>query len=342
MSLQTVPAIDLAPSFGGGDAGRQSVAEAIRKACEEIGFFTIVGHGVTDETVDTLIARAREFFALPKDEKLRTPQPAERVSRGYSQLGSRGLAYSTGARTPPDLQESFAMGPIVAAPAALVGTQAEQYFFKPNIWPAGRPELRAAFESYYRAMEGLSLHLLRLFARALALPETFFDAKVDQHTSTMRVIHYPPQDVLPEPGQLRAGEHTDYGTLTILKGEDVPGGLQVKLRNGGWVDVHPRPDAFICNIGDLMMRWTNDRWVSNPHRVANPPPEFAGIGRISIPFFHNINADAEIRCIRAFYGADEAEKYPPVVFGPYYLSKHLKAEKMKDAMPDLEAGVVAG
>jgi isopenicillin N synthase-like dioxygenase len=178
-------------------------------------------------------------------------------------------------------------------------------------------------------MEGLSLHLLRLFARALGLDEHFFDDKVRHHTSTMRVIHYPPQERAPEPGQLRAGEHTDYGTLTILKGEDVPGGLQVKVRNGGWIDVHPPADGFVCNIGDLMMRWTNDHWVSNPHRVANPPREHAHVGRLSIPFFHNIDLDAEIRCIRAFYGTEEREKYPAVRFGEYYMSKHMKAQHMK-------------
>jgi isopenicillin N synthase-like dioxygenase len=328
--LNDVPVIDLGPSFTGGAAGRQKVAEEIRAACEDIGFFTVIGHGVSDQSVDTLLKLAKTFFALPVDEKLKTPQPAERISRGYSRVASRGLAYSTGAKTPPDLQESFAMGPVSAAPTSLVGTDAERYFFKPNIWPQQPAGLKAAFEGYYGAMEGLSRHILQLFARALGLDDHYFDTRIDHHTSTMRVIHYPPQSEAPAPGQLRAGEHTDYGTLTILKGEDVPGGLQVKLRNGGWVDVHPRPDAFICNIGDLMMRWTNDKWVSNPHRVANPPPEFAKLGRVSIPFFHNINADAEIRCIRAFYGADEAEKYPPVIFGEFYLSKHLSAEKMKE------------
>ena len=328
MIEQLVPQIDLQPSFTGGEAGRTKVANEIRAACEDIGFFTIVGHGVPDASAHTLMERARGFFSLPMEEKQKTPQPAERVSRGYSYVGSRGLAHSTGTKTPPDLQESFGMGPIDPVPAALKGTDAERYFFMKNIWPSF-PGFQEAFESYYRSMEGLSLHLLQLFARALGLDDHFFDKSVSNHTSTMRVIHYPPQAVPPAPGQLRAGVHTDYGTLTILKGEDVPGGLQVKLRNGGWIDVHPDPKAFICNIGDLMMRWTNDKWVSNPHRVANPPPEFAGIGRISIPFFHNINADAEIRCIRAFYGENEAEKYPPIIFGPFYLSKHLSAEKMK-------------
>jgi isopenicillin N synthase-like dioxygenase len=209
------------------------------------------------------------------------------------------------------------------------GTEAERYFFKSNTWPARPVGFAEAFERYYRAMEALSLHILQLFAHALGLDDHYFDDKVDRHTSTMRAIYYPPQEEIPEAGQLRAGEHADYGTLTILKGEDVPGGLQVKVRGGGWIDVHPRSDAFVCNIGDLMKRWTNDKWVSNLHRVVNPPPEDMHTGRLSIPFFHNPNADAEIRCIRAFYGKDEAEKYPPVKFGEFYLSKHLRAQHMR-------------
>ena len=330
MSTDSIPIIDLAPSFRS-EQGRQKVSDDIRSACETIGFFTIRGHGVPDALVNALFSTARTFFSLPAETKLQTPQPVERISRGYSPPASRGLAYSTGTQTPPDLQESLAMGPIDDAPADAQGTAAERLFFMRNLWPSEPDGLRKAFEAYYRAMEGLSLHLLRLFARALALDEHFFDDKVSHHTSTMRVIHYPPQPGDPVPGQLRAGEHTDYGTLTILKGEDVPGGLQVKLRNGGWADVHPAPDAFICNIGDLMMRWTNDHWVSNPHRVANPPRQYAHIGRLSIPFFHNVNLDAEIRCIRAFYGANESEKYPTVRFGDYYMSKHMKAQHMKTA-----------
>ena len=323
--MDSVPVIDLTPSFTRGNAGRQAVAEAIRKACEEIGFFTIVGHGVPETTIEDLKSAARAFFALPRDEKQKIPTPVERNSRGYSHVGSRALAFSTGKTTPPDLQESFAMGPIDAAPADLHDSDLERYFFMPNKWPAEPSNFAAAFQTYYRAMEQLALHVVQLFARALGLDDHYFDDKLNHHTSTMRTIYYPPQAEPPQDGQMRAGEHTDYGTLTILTGDDVPGGLQVKLRNGGWVDVHPAPNAFVCNIGDLMMRWTNDKWISNPHRVANPPPNYAHIGRLSIPFFHNPNLDAEIRCVRAFYGTDETEKYPTVIFGEYYRSKHLKA-----------------
>jgi isopenicillin N synthase-like dioxygenase len=326
--LTEVPAIDLAPSFEAGEAGRDEVAAEMRRACEEIGFFSVIGHRVPSEVIENLQREARAYFALPLQEKLKTPQPPEKISRGYSHVGSRGLAFSMGKETPPDLQESFAMGPIRAAPPAITGTPGEKLFFFPNFWPVDRPEFRTAFEAYYSAMDGLAVHILRLFARALKLDDHFFDQKVDQATSTMRAIYYPPQEQMPASGQLRAGEHTDYDTLTILKGDDVPGGLQVKLRRGGWVDVHPRSDAFVCNIGDLMMRWTNDEWVSNLHRVANPPPEAMKLGRLSIPFFHNPNVDAEIRCVTSFYG--KGEKYPPVKFGDFYLSKHMKAQNMSD------------
>jgi len=336
---QSVPVIDLAPSFALGAKERQQVAEQIRIACEGIGFFEIVGHNVPDATIEAVVTKAKEFFALPHEEKLKTPQSLER-SRGYRLVGSSGLAYSLGRETPPDLQESFGVGPIYPAPPQMSDTDAELYFGS-NTWPARPAGFSEAFERYYREMEPLSLHLLRLFAHALDLDDYYFDDKVDHHTSTMRAIHYPPQEEMPEPGQLRGGEHTDYGILTILKGEDVPGGLQVKTRGGDWIDVHPRPDAFVCNIGDLMMRWTNDKWVSNLHRVVNPPPEDMRTGRLSIPFFYKPNADAEIRCIRAFYGKDEAEKYPPVKAGEFFLSKHLKAQHMTTDLrspPDAVAG----
>jgi isopenicillin N synthase-like dioxygenase len=181
--LNEVPAIDLEPSFAGGNAGRDKVAAEIRHACEEIGFFSVVGHHVPDKVVETLRSEAMSFFARPPEDKLKTPQPPEKISRGYSHVGSRGLAFSLGKETPPDLQESFAMGPIKAAPPAIAGTQAERLFFFPNLWPTDRPQLRSAFEAYYGEMDKLALHILRLFARALNLDDHFFDGKVkrDKH-----------------------------------------------------------------------------------------------------------------------------------------------------------------
>lgn len=155
--------------------------------------------------------------------------------------------------------------------------------------------------------------MMSLCAIALGLDEHFFAQKIDRHISAMRINHYPAQEGTPLEGQLRAGAHTDYGTLTILNGENTAGGLQVLTRDGTWIDVETAPDTFVVNIGDLLMRWTNDRWVSNSHRVVNPPGTKSDEARLSIAFFHHPNYDALIECV-----APEGEaKYPPVLSGAY-------------------------
>jgi len=155
--------------------------------------------------------------------------------------------------------------------------------------------------------------------------ESYFTDKFDRQASVGRVIRYPAVTQPPLPGQLRAGMHTDYGTLTFVRGDDTPGGLQVRHRQGGWIDVHIPPDGFCCNIGDLMARWSNDRWVSTLHRVAVPPPDTLALDRISLVFFQNPNPDTVVRCFESCIGPGEAEKYPPVTVSEHYLGKLMKA-----------------
>ncbi|MCY4550248.1 MAG: isopenicillin N synthase family oxygenase [Defluviicoccus sp.] len=317
MAEHPVPTIDIAPFVEGGEAGRDAVARAVGRACEETGFFAITGHGVAEQAIEELRAEAVGFFALPDERKRRVERPADRISRGWNALCDRSLAYSLGQETPPDLQESFAIGPVAVPEAPYFTCERARAFFAPNIWPGERPGLRRSMERYYRSMEALSQTVMRIFARALGRDDFYFDDRIDRHSSSLRLIRYPGRVAGAAAGQRRAGEHHDYGSLTILRGDNVPGGLQVKLRHGGWIDV-VRPDGgFICNIGDAMMRWTNDRWVSTLHRVGLPDgPDSPD--RISIVFFHNPNYDAEIRCIA---GDGEAARYPPAVFDSFYLDK---------------------
>jgi isopenicillin N synthase-like dioxygenase len=176
-------------------------------------------------------------------------------------------------------------------------------------------------------MEGLSKTFMHIFAIALNLPEMHFDQFYGSGHSSLNGIHYPEQLDEPLPGQLRSGAHTDWGDLTILKTDDAPGGLQVWLPEGDWADVPRVPGAFIVNLGDMMMRWTNDRWVSTLHRVVNPPRDSArGSRRLSLVFFHNLNDDAIVECIETCTGPGRPAKYPPIRASEFLRSKMQQAQ----------------
>jgi isopenicillin N synthase-like dioxygenase len=264
----------------------------------------------------------RAFFALPLAQKNLTKGPPGGPNVGYAPVGSRSLAYGLGEQAPPDLNESFTMGRDELGDDDYYRGATAASFFAPNVWPGEPPAFRPVWRAYFGAMEGLAATLMRVFALALDLPEQFFDDTIDKHISKLRVHRYGEQVTEPLPGQLRAGAHTDYGSLTILRTDDAPGGLQVHHRRGEWIDVATIADSFVVNIGDLMMRWTNDRWISTLHRVVNPPRDQArGRARISVAFFHQPNYDAVISCLPTCRGADEPAKYPPITSGDYMRAK---------------------
>ena len=314
--MNTVPMIDIAPFLTGDTAARQSVASELARAAEQIGFFTITGHGVPNSIMDALYDQAHAFFELPLAEKQRMAPLAPTYARGYKAVGFEALAAGNDLVTPPDLKEYWHFGrEVIPNIPYYRGAQGRKYFFR-NLWPEQPAGFARAAYSYYRAMEDLSASLCRLSALALGLRENWFADKIDRHITAARINYYPRQEYPPAPGQLRAGAHTDYGMLTILSGEPAPG-LQVRTRSGEWVDVATDKYRFVCNIGDLLMRWTNDRWVSNAHRVVNPPREIArAASRMSIAFFHHPNYDAKIECIPGCAGT-ASPKYDPVLSGAF-------------------------
>ena len=314
-----VPVIDLAPAREGGRRERLEVAGAIDAACCDIGFFVITGHGVPDRVVEDLRRAAHDFFALPAAEKLARRHPVPGTNRGYHPVGGEALAQANDVAAPPDLKEFFHVGPVDVTDDPYYTSAAGRAHFVPNLWPARPPDFERAATVYYRTLHGVVAALMRLAALALDVDERFFDDKVDRSIGTMRLNYYPAQAAAP--GQLRASAHTDYGGFTILSGEDVPGGLQVRTRGGDWIDVPTTPTSFVVNIGDLLMRWTNDRWLSNLHRVVNPP-QAAGPARarLSIAFFNHPNYDALIECLPS----QGVPKHPPVRSGDYRDSKYAK------------------
>jgi isopenicillin N synthase-like dioxygenase len=315
-----VPVIDLAPARGGGPSERRRVALAIDEACRAIGFFAISGHGVPEGLVDDVRRRAHAFFELPVGDKLAARHPVEGMNRGYHAAGRETLAAANDGAAPPDLKEYFHVGPVDTGDGPYYTSPLGRRHFEPNLWPASPAGFEDAITVYYRAMSGLVTFLMRLAALALDVDERFFDDKVDRSIGTMRLNYYPAQAMAPRPGQLRASAHTDYGGFTILSGEDVPGGLQVRTRDGRWIDVATTPTVFVVNIGDLLMRWTNDRWLSNLHRVVNPPHDGAGRARLSIAFFNHPNYDALIECLPSQGPA----RHGPVLSGEYRDTKYAK------------------
>ena len=320
MSTAPFPIFDLSRFEAADPAGKAILGQEVDHICRETGFLAISGHGVPQETIDRAWTAARAFFDLPAEEKLRSKAPYPGYPYGYLGPELEALAKSRGEDTPPDLKESFNGGPL-AVPDGLDDEQALAFCYAQTIWPDAPEGFRDAWTDYYRAMEDLAARIMRVFAVALTLPEDAFAPTIDKPISALRALNYPKQAVVPKPGQLRAGAHTDYGSLTILLPQTGSGGLQILDPAGNWVDVPPVPGAFVINIGDLMARWTNDRWVSTLHRVVNPTGEAARARRQSFAFFHQPNWHQEIVCLPTCLGEGEAPKYEPVLSGPYLMSK---------------------
>ena len=315
-----IPVIDIAPYLAGDAEATAELARRIDDACRSVGFLLITGHGIDPRLIAETRRVAMEFFALPAAAKMAYKIPPDRY-RGYTSPGSESLAASYGQDTPPDLKESFNIGPVDVPDDDYHSPERAGAFFAPNWWPAEVPAMEAVWSRYYRAMETLATELMRLFALALGLPERTFDDKVDHHITNLSIIHYPPLTTAPAPGQLRGGAHTDFGSLTLVQRDRAPGGLQV-LVDGTWIDAPHVDDSFVVNIGDLMAEWTNDRWVSTVHRVATPEHlDDAMSDRLSLVFFHQPNYDTIIEVLPSCCGDENPPRYAPTTSGAHIARK---------------------
>jgi isopenicillin N synthase-like dioxygenase len=297
-----IPVIDLG-------ASEIDIARAIGLACRNTGFFYVANHGVPDETQARLLDASAAFFALPEAEKNAVSIERSRHNRGYVALEGEALDPTR----PGDAKEAFNMGRELAPddPDLLAGKP----FHGPNRWPA-RPEgFRDALIAYFDSMRALGQILHRAFARDLGLAPDFFAAKIDKPLATLRLLHYPPHPGEFDGGQYGAAPHTDYGNVTILW-QDATGGLEVQARDGAWIAAPPIAGSFVCNIGDCLMRWSNDVYVSTPHRVVNR----SGRARRSVAFFLDPNADAPVECLPL----GGPPRYPPTT-GAEYLQERLDA-----------------
>jgi isopenicillin N synthase-like dioxygenase len=311
--VAAVPLVDLTPWYAGDADDRRAVATQLDTALCEVGFLSLTGSAVGPHVTDPVRREVRPFFALPSMAKAELAcRPG---GRGWVPPGAAAMAGSAGLVTPPDLKESFTFGSEVVPPA-VVGT-AEAAWFAPNRWPDRLPGLCPAATSFADACAGLAEDLLRICALALDLPEDFLVSRCRGSAWIVDLTWHPARDQVGAvlPGQYRTGQHTDFGTLTLTDRRPASGGLQLRTAEGEWVDVPYVPGALTVNAGDLLARWTGDRWRSSPHRVLPPPVDAPAEELLSLVFCGEADPLTVVETLPT--PAAGPERYAPVPAGEF-------------------------
>ena len=309
-----IPTIDLGPWLTGDAAARARIAATVDEALCSAGFLLVTGHGVDPGLRAAIREAALGFFRLPAAVK--EPYAVRVGGRGWLGPGAEANGYAEGTATPPDLKESWSFA--AEEPSGDPAVDAE--WFLPNVWPAEAPRLRPLVSAYVARMRELSDHLLELLAAALGGPGNLFTRHTRHPTWGFNINWYPGTDVVgpPEPGQFRIGPHTDFGTVTVLDRQRGRGGLQVHTDEDGWQDAPWEPDSFTVNIGDLMARWTGDRWRSGRHRVLPPPADAPAEELMSLVWFYECDPGTRVTPLPAPVGR---HAYEPVDSHAYLRAK---------------------
>lgn len=303
---RAIPVIDLAPFINGSDRNR--IVDEVDRACRGLGFLVIKGHGVSSDLIKDTLSAAESFFARSSEAKAKY---AVGPSHGYQQFANMSLSQSYEDKEfPPDLREALTLRRRDTEGPGQVWTD-----------PVERDEnVKTTLATYYRELNRVANTLLEIFELALGTEPRFLRDRSDNHDSNLSLYHYPPMTRPPLPGQVRGGEHTDFGSITIVLGSPSIHGLEIRKADG-WEPAPVVPDTFVVNIGDLMARWTNDQWNSTIHRVANPVDGDWDQARYSIVFFHQPDYEAVIESLDNEHPA----KYPPITSGEHF---HRKSDAM--------------
>lgn len=303
-----IPGLDLGPYLRGEPGGLDAAARTLREVCENVGFFYIENHGIAPALIDRTFAASARVHALPREKKEEVR--LNEHHQGYMFTNESTQRHSTVAvNRKPNYNESFFI--LRERAPDHPDVLARKPFCAMNRWPRELPGFREDVLAYQDALEALGMRMVPVLARALDLPDGFLDEYFETPYLQTRLLHYPPRDEH-EPEQFGAGAHTDANCLTFLMQREV-GGLQIRRTDGAWIDAPVLPYRFLINTGDILRRWTNDRFLSTPHRVMN----VSGTDRYSIAFFFATNLDRDLACLPTCQGPGNPPKHAPISYGAY-------------------------
>ncbi|KAI0572350.1 Thymine dioxygenase [Pyrenophora tritici-repentis] len=321
-----IPLIDFDAFLSGDPNAKKQTADAVLKGFQNAGFVYLKNHGIPPSTVSTVFSHSAKFFARPKEQKDALAWYSAAANRGYTAQGREKLVVleETGTEAEmralvPDLKESMEIGR---------DDQPEM----PNMWPSGdeaAKEFKEQMVEFFETCKNLHMQIMRAIALGMGIEEMWFDGFTDAGDNTLRLLHYPgvSKSIFKRNDgqqQVRAGEHSDYGSITLLF-QDARGGLQVRSPKGTFVDATPIEGTIVINAGDLLARWSNDTIKSTKHRVMEPPPKPEDADkdeyppRYSIAYFCNPNADRKIEAIPGTF--ENGRKYDDVMSGDYLIQR---------------------
>ncbi|KAF1924073.1 Clavaminate synthase-like protein [Didymella exigua CBS 183.55] len=322
-----IPLIDFGAFLSGDPATKKATAEAVLEGFQNAGFIYLKNHGISPSTISNAFSHSASFFVRPQDQKDAMAWYSAAANRGYVAQGREKLVPldETGTeeemrKTVPDLKESLEIG-------------RDNQPDTPNMWPSGdeaAKEFKHEMLKFFDTCKGLHMQIMRAIALGMDIEESWFDGFTDAGDNTLRLLHYPgvSKSVFKRnDGQLqvRAGEHSDYGSITLLF-QDKRGGLQVKTPKGTFVNATPIDGTIVVNAGDLLAQWSNDTIKSTKHRVIEPPPQKDDDGtdsyppRYSIAYFCNPNYERMIKAIPGTY-EEAGRKYQDVQSGEYIIGR---------------------
>ena len=294
--LRKVPELNLYDYLGDDASKKKAFIETLFYALKEYGFIVLTGHHISEELLDEAYSLSADLFGLPEDLKKKNSMPDNGFQRGYTPFGTEHAKDSKVA----DLKEFWHIG-------------REGYDGLSNYWLDEENneklrEFKPKLSSLFDMLDGVGKTLLEALTPSLDLPRDYFKERVSDGNSILRLLHYPPVQEGAEPSALRAAPHEDINLITILVAATTSG-LQLKDRDGKWLDVNPPKNSLIVDAGDMLARITNDVIPSTTHQVINP--DSSNESRYSMPFFMHPNSDAMLECVPSCVG--QGSKYEPIL-----------------------------